>query len=89
MLYLHLIQGIMDLNKLKEIRRSRKIKIQELSKITGISRNLISRIENGEGNPSFQNVIKLAEGLGLKIEIIATNWRIVSQDFQNLCVKSN
>ena len=60
----------MDLNKLKEIRKSRKIKIQELSKITGISRNLISRIENGEGNPSFQNVIKLTEALGLKIEII-------------------
>ena len=60
----------MELKKLKEIRKHRKIKIQQLSRITGISRNLVSRIENGEGNPSFQNVIKLAEALGLKIEFI-------------------
>jgi len=57
----------MDLKQLKELRKYKKIKINELSKMTGISRNLISRIENGKGNPSFDNVQKIANALGLEL----------------------
>jgi len=60
----------MDLKKLKEIRRQKKIKIKELSKTTGISRNLITRIENGKGNPSFANVLQIVEALGLELRIL-------------------
>jgi len=60
----------MDLKKLKELRKQRKIKINELSKMTGISRNLITRIENGNGNPTFANVVKIVEVLGLELRIL-------------------
>jgi transcriptional regulator with XRE-family HTH domain len=59
-----------NLKELKEIRIQRKMKITEMSKITGISRNLITRIENGKGNPSFTNVCSIVYALGLEVRIL-------------------
>lgn len=59
----------MDLRKLKEVRKMRRIKIKDIAKETGISRNLVSLIENGKGNPSFRNVEKIANTIGLEIMI--------------------
>lgn len=60
----------LNLKDLKELRKQRKIKINELSKMTGISRNLITRIENDKGNPTFDNVVKIIEALGLELRIL-------------------
>ena len=60
----------MDLKQLKELRKQRKIKINELTKMTGISRNLIASIENGKGNPSFANVVRVIEVLDLELRIL-------------------
>ena len=45
---------------------------KELSEITGITQADISRIENGNGNPSLRTIKRLAMGLGktVKIEFI-------------------
>lgn len=59
-----------ELKELRKIRKEQKIKIVQLSKRTGISRNLIARIESGNGNPSFDNVKRIAEALGLKLMVI-------------------
>lgn len=63
----------LDLKELKNLRKEKKIKINELSKTTGISRNLISRIENGKGNPTFDNVTSLINALGLELIMIIPN----------------
>ena len=44
----------------------------ELAKKTGIAQADISRIENGNGNPSIKTLKRLAEGMGkyLKIEFV-------------------
>ena len=42
----------------------------ELAKITNIHQAEISKIERGIGNPSIKTLERLAEGLGLKLELI-------------------
>lgn len=54
---------------IKEFRKLRNIRIGVLAKQTGVSRNLISRIENGNGNPSFKNVVDILTALGLELRI--------------------
>jgi len=59
----------MDLTKLKEIRKMRKLSIRQLSAITGIHHDRISYIERAKVNPSFKTVEAIAEALGAKIII--------------------
>ncbi|MCD7772007.1 MAG: helix-turn-helix domain-containing protein [Oscillospiraceae bacterium] len=42
---------------------------QELSKRTGINQSDISKLEQGKGNPSLRTLQRLAEGLGMRMEI--------------------
>lgn len=42
---------------------------KELSQRTGIAQSDISRIENGNGNPSLKTLKRLAEAMGKKIKI--------------------
>ena len=49
---------------------------KELSEKTGITQADISRLENGNANPSLKTLQRLAEGLGmtLKIEFVPAFW---------------
>lgn len=42
---------------------------QELSRRTGIAQSVISKIENGNANPSIKTLRRLAAGLGMKLKI--------------------
>ncbi len=46
-----------------ETRKSRKLTQKELSRISGINQADISRIENGNGNPSIRTIKRLADAL--------------------------
>ncbi len=48
---------------------------KQLADITGISQADISRLENGNSNPSLSTLKKLADGLGkrLRIEFVSTD----------------
>lgn len=59
----------MDLTKLKEIRKMRKMSIKEISKITGINRQRISYIERGLVNPSWKSVEAITKALNAEINI--------------------
>ena len=52
-----------------EARQERNISQQELADATGIDRADISKIENGNANPSLKTIKRVAEGLGKKVEI--------------------
>ena len=45
---------------------------QGLADLTGIDRADISRIENGNANPSLRTLQRLAEGMGMKLDISFT-----------------
>lgn len=42
---------------------------KELSEITGIAQSDISKLENGNANPSLRTLERLAEGLGMRIKL--------------------
>ena len=52
-----------------EARRRKAITQSQLSEITGIAQADISRIENGNANPSLQTLQRLAAGLGMRLKV--------------------
>ena len=53
-------------------REEQKISQRQLSEKTGIAQADISRIETGDGNPTLRTLQKIAEGLGMRLELIFT-----------------
>ena len=52
-----------------ECREELNLSQQELANITGINRTDISKLENGNANPSLKTIKRIADGLGKKVEI--------------------
>ena len=50
-------------------RKEQQMSQQDLADATGIDRADISKLENGNANPSLQTIKKIAKGLGKKVEI--------------------
>ncbi len=50
-------------------RAEKKLTQQDLSKITGIAQADLSKIENGNANPTLKTLKKIAEGLGKRLQI--------------------
>lgn len=50
-------------------RQERNITQKELAEITGITQADISRLENGNANPSLNTLKRLAEGLGMTVKV--------------------
>lgn len=51
------------------LREELDISQQELSNRTGIDRADISKLENGNANPSLRTIKRIANGLGKKVQI--------------------
>jgi transcriptional regulator with XRE-family HTH domain len=47
--------------KLKELRIQNDLKLQDIADYLGVSKPTVSRFETGEREPSFENLIKLAD----------------------------
>ena len=52
-----------------EARKSQNLTQQDLSEKTGIDRTDISKLENGNANPSLRTLKRLATGLGMTLQI--------------------
>lgn len=50
-------------------RKEKNLTQKELSQLTGITQADLSKIENGNANPSQSTLLKLAKGLGKKLQI--------------------
>ncbi|MGN0156930.1 MAG: helix-turn-helix domain-containing protein [Lachnospiraceae bacterium] len=53
------------------LRKEKKVTQQILSERTGIARPNIARMENGTYNPTVDMLVRIADGLDMKVEI---NW---------------
>ena len=53
-------------------REEQQLSQRQLSTRTGINQADICKIENGEANPTLQTLKKIAEGLGMKLELVFT-----------------
>jgi transcriptional regulator with XRE-family HTH domain len=54
------------------IRAEKGISQVQLSEDTGLMQSWISNVEHGRRNPSWNNVIRLAAGLGVSVSELAT-----------------
>ena len=54
--------------RLKKLRKNKGLKQQELAEILGIKRNTYSDWENGKTEPSFENLLKLADLLEVSLD---------------------
>ena len=65
-----LIQPEMEIIKtLVAARKEQNMTQSDLAKVTGINQADISKLENGNRNPSLNMLKKLAEGLGMQLKI--------------------
>lgn len=56
-----------NLSELKKLRIERGMTIEELSKVTGVRRDIILAYEEGRGSPTMAKYNKLAEFFGWKL----------------------
>lgn len=54
-------------NKVRQLRKERRLSQQELAEITGFHRNYIGMIERGERNPSLVNMEVFATAFGISL----------------------
>jgi transcriptional regulator with XRE-family HTH domain len=60
--------------RLRELRRDRKLTLDEAGRRTGLAASTLSKIENDQMSPTFDVVQKLATGLGIDItELFVSN----------------
>lgn len=52
---------------IKQLRKSRKMTLKAMADATGLSVGFLSKIENGDGNPSINNIQKICSCLGITI----------------------
>ena len=58
--------------RVREIRLSQSLTLEEASKLTGLARSTLSKIENEQISPTFSAVSKLVKGLGIDIPQLFT-----------------
>lgn len=54
-------------DSLKDLRQSRRLSLQQVADMTGVSKSMLSKIELGRASPTATILGKIAEGLGISI----------------------
>ena len=57
---------------IRRIRNEKSISLEELSKISGVSKSMLAQIERGKGNPSLSTLWKIATGLMVPFNTLVT-----------------
>jgi transcriptional regulator with XRE-family HTH domain len=60
--------------RLREVRRGRKISQERLADLAGLHRTYISSVERGQRNVTIETVKKLAESLGVTMAELMPDW---------------
>ncbi len=73
----------MHLNNIVETLKKRRIRLQVtqemLALLTGVSLRTIKQLEVGKGNPTLETIQKLADALGLELQLIIKNTSIENE----------
>ncbi len=56
-------------NKIKERRKILKVRQEDLAEISDVALRTIVTIERGEGNPSLETLLKIADVLGMELQL--------------------
>ncbi|MFE4711979.1 MULTISPECIES: helix-turn-helix domain-containing protein [Bacillales] len=74
---------------LKALRNQRKLSLDKVSELTGISKTMLGQIERGESNPSITTVWKIANGLKVSFTALINQSQteavvVAKEDIQSL-----
>ncbi len=53
--------------RVRELRKERRMTLEELAELSGVSRAMLSKVERGEKNPTLVVAARVAEGFGLTL----------------------
>ncbi len=63
----------MKINELiKKYRQSKGYKQEYVATLTGIPQSTISRIENGEKSPTYEEITRIFQVLGKNVQVVVT-----------------
>jgi transcriptional regulator with XRE-family HTH domain len=68
------------IEKIIEVRKLKGISQKELADMTGLKQSAIARIEKRVNSPQLDTVIKIADALDLKIDLISNHQRIIEDN---------
>lgn len=57
-------------HNIRRLREERKLSMDELSRLSGVSKSMLSQIERGEGNPTLSTLWKLSNGMGVPFDAL-------------------
>ena len=69
--------GVIKMNvgeKIREIRKSKNLSQKQLGERLGVSQAMIAQYENGDRNPKFETLLKIADALGVYIGKLDDSW---------------
>jgi y4mF family transcriptional regulator len=55
--------------RIKDRRKILKIRQEDLAEISGVALRTVVSVERGEGNPSLETLLKIAEVLGMELQL--------------------
>ncbi|AWP27804.1 DNA-binding protein [Paenibacillus glucanolyticus] len=80
-------------HNLKSLREQRKLSLDKVAELTGISKTMLGQIERGESSPSITTVWKIANGLKLSFTSLIhepySNTVVVSRDDVQALIEDN
>jgi transcriptional regulator with XRE-family HTH domain len=67
-------------SRLRAVRKSKKLTMKQLEKLSGVSVRYIQEIELGKANPSLKTVGWISKALGLEMSVQFNKEKEVSED---------
>jgi transcriptional regulator with XRE-family HTH domain len=61
--------------RIRELRKSRGLTLDEIAEAGGLSRAAVSKIERGEMSPTYDSLIKIARGLNTDVSLLVSGTR--------------
>lgn len=80
-------------NKLKDIRNKRNLSLDEVTKLTGVSKAMLGQIERGQSNPTVSTLWKISTGLKVSFSLFIDenhdDLNVISQNDINPILEDN
>ena len=68
---------------IKRLREKQKLSMDELSRLSGVSKSMLAQIERGDGNPTLSSLWKIANGMRVPFDALTARPK---PDYQILCL---
>jgi transcriptional regulator with XRE-family HTH domain len=67
--------GIATLGRnVRRVRQERQLSLGGLAARTGLAKQTLANLEGGQGNPTVETLLAVAQSLGIGVEVLLTDW---------------